>query len=872
MEYILPLADSRVTLATCGGKGVSLARLAAAGLPVPDGFHVTTAAYEQFVADNALRDDIATALDAVDSSRVATLEEASRHIRDRFSAGTIPAALAGAIVEAYSTLPGADPAVVVRSSATAEDLPDASFAGQQETYLDISGVDALLKATKNCWASLWTARAIGYRGRQGIAPERIALAVVVQVLVPAQAAGVLFTAHPLTGQRDRVMISAAWGLGETVVGGEVTPDTIIVKKQGTRVVTRETGDKALMTVRRDGGTRVEAVPESRRRARVLDDEAAAELTRLGLQIEALYGTPMDIEWARSDGHLAILQARPITALPEPTTTRPDAWRLPAGAYVAMRNNIVELMPDPLSPLFATLGLQAVNISLQRILGAFFGRHDVAPTPLIIVVNDYAYYNGSLSARQMARVMLGSAGILRRMFSGAVARWTEMGRPRYVATVNSWRSRPWRQLSEPEILSAVRELTEAAVDAYGTLVSGVIPGAWITEGLCTLVCNLVARSDVPARTFLMGFDSIPLRADKSLYDLAQWVREREALAAHVRRTPGPQLAGQLADSQPPDGVTPSDWHGWQSRFRAHLQRYGSMIYSLDFANPVPADHPAPLLETCKHYLRGGGVDPHARQRTSAETREAATWRLSRRLGRVRRELFHRTLAPAQRFAPLREDGLADIGLAYPLLREMLLELGRRLDDRGLIDRPDDIFWLEQDEVEIALRQRRHDRALKPMHDVVRRRRAAWRAAGRLSPPFTVVRVLGFESRARRRRGGRRDGDRLKGVACSPGRVTGPARVLRGPEDFGQLQPGDVLVASITTPAWTPLFAMASAIVTDVGGPLSHGSIVAREYGIPAVLGTGAATRRIRTGQTITVDGNTGVVVPAAASRDPFRSRT
>jgi phosphohistidine swiveling domain-containing protein len=863
MAYVLGLADDRATLQRCGGKGASLARLASEGLPVPDGFHVTTSAYSSFVADNQLADVITTALATVDPTQPATLETASAQIRERFARGTTPTGVINAIVEAYATLPGTDPAVAVRSSATAEDLPDASFAGQQETYLDISGVDALLAATRDCWASLWTARAIGYRARQGIGSERIALAVVVQVLVPADAAGVLFTAHPLTGRRDHVMISAAWGLGESIVSGTVTPDTVVVDRQRGRVVSRQIGDKALMTVRGDAGTHVEEVPDDLRRASVLDDEAARELTRLGTRIEALYGTPMDVEWARADGSFAILQARPITALPPVAAGQPNGWHLPSGAYVAMRNNIVELMPDPLSPLFATLGLQAVNASLQRIVATFFGRPGAMPEPLIIVVNGYAYYNGSLSAGQMIRVLLGSVGIARRMFSGAVARWTEHGRPRYLTTVEGWRSREWRQLPEPEIFSAARELTEAAIDAYGALVSGAIPAAWITEGAFTLVCTVVARSDVPASTYLMGFESIPIRSEKSLYDLAQWARRHEPLARHLRRTPTARLADELADERPPDGVGAEVWRGWQTRVHDHLEQYGGTIYNLDFAAPVPADDPTPLLETCKLYVRGGGVDPHARQRDTVERREAATRRTTKRLGWLRRALFRSSLARAQRFAPLREDGLAEVGLAYPLLRRMLLELGHRLVERGRIDQPGDVFWLEQDEIEAALHPQIGVRAAESKASVVQQRRAGWRAAARVTPPFSLMRLVGFEY-AQRPKTASVDGERLTGVACSPGTATAPARVLRGPDDFGQMQPGDVLVARITTPAWTPLFAMASAIVTDVGGPLSHGSIVAREYGIPAVLGTGNATTQVHTGQLITVDGDAGVVVPAAAT--------
>lgn len=864
VTYILPLDDARATLVLVGGKGASLARLAAAGLPVPDGFHVTTEAYQAFVSENNLQGDILAAVETIDAWRPAMLEEAARRIRDRFMQATIPPPLAEGIVAAYATLPGADPAVAVRSSATAEDLPEASFAGQQETYLNVSGAEALLEATKKCWASLWTARAIAYRARQGIPPEKVALAIVVQLMAPAAAAGILFTAHPVTGQRDRLMISAAWGLGEAIVGGAVTPDTIIVDKESGRVISRETARKETMTVAYDGGTRDEAVPENLRSAPVLDDEAVAALSRLGVQIEELYGMPMDVEWALSAGDLAILQARPITALPpaaeaEDEVILTDEWKLPDSAYMAMRNNIVELMADPLSPLFATMGLQAINTSMTRLLAEFFGRPGMVPENLIITVNHYAYYNGSFSAGQLARILLGSVGVMRRMFSRPVARWTEVGRPRYIDTVQHWQAQPWRQHSSTELLAAARQLSEAAIDAYGSLVSGVIPAAWISEALFTMAHKILVRGDdVPAQTYLMGFDSTPIRAEKSLYDLARWIGERGTLAAYLERTPTPQLAAGLQNGHTPEPVVNDEWSEWQSRFRAHLELYGHTIYNLDFASPVPADDPTPLLETCKYYLRGEGVNPHTRQQTTVERRERATQRLLQRLGPVRRTIIRKFLKPAQRFAPLREDALADVGLAYPLLRQMLRELGGRLRDGGMLAAPEDIFWLEQDEVKAALIQLDQEHALQPEDDVVRQRKAVWRAARRLTPPLGLMRMLGrtFKMRKRGRRG---DSESLKGVACSPGRVTATARVLRGPEDFAQMGPGEVLVASITTPAWTPLFAMASAIVTDVGGPLSHGSIVAREYAIPAVLGTGAATKRIQSGQTITVDGSAGVVV-------------
>ncbi|OQY36344.1 MAG: hypothetical protein B6243_03380, partial [Anaerolineaceae bacterium 4572_5.2] len=205
--------------------------------------------------------------------------------------------------------------VAVRSSATAEDLPDASFAGQQETYLNISGAASVLEATQKCWASLWTARAIGYRARQSIASEGVALAVVIQEMVFADAAGIMFTANPLNGKRDEALINASWGLGEAVVGGAVTPDSLTVSKPNGRVIQRENAEKQMMTVRTESGTEEQPVPDHLKNKVVLNDEQAVELARLGTKIETLYGMPMDIEWTLAEGEFAIVQARPVTALP-----------------------------------------------------------------------------------------------------------------------------------------------------------------------------------------------------------------------------------------------------------------------------------------------------------------------------------------------------------------------------------------------------------------------------------------------------------------------------------------------------------------------------------------------------------------------------
>ena len=828
--------------ASAGGKGSTLSRLYQAGFPVPDGFIIFPTAF----SEGELEPDAWTQV-------LAQLNELRR--KGDSANGLHPVTLA------------------VRSSAMAEDSVQASFAGEFETVLNVRTNQEIWQAIHAVYRSRRAERVQAYAQAKGIRPTRAdglhEIAVIVQRLVPAAVSGVMFTAHPITGARDRVLVNASWGLGEAIVSGRVTPDTLIIDKATGRIDARQTADKHLMTACSETGVEELPVPKTDRRAPVLSDEQAAELAELGVRIESLYGTPLDIEWTLAEGAFSIVQARPITALPAEVKAREvgfphsTEWTLPAGSYTAMRNNIVEMMVEPLTPLFRTLGLASVNASLGRLLASFFGRPGLMPDEIIITINQYAYYNGSWSAGQLARILLRSVGIMRHMFTGAVERWTEEGRPQYGTAVERWQEEPWPDRTATEILEAVRELAEAAIDAYGSLVSGVIPAAWITEGLFSLAYRtaIKRRNDPAAPVYLLGFDSTPIRAEKSLYDLAQWARARQGLAHYLDASPAGDLATQLDENTPPPGVEPSEWQAWLNLFRSHLEAYGHTVYSLDFGNPVPADDPVPLLETFKWFLSGQGANPHERQKAAVDRREQATQAIQGRLGGLRLRLFHKLLEPAQRYAPLREDGLADIGLAYPLLRQMLRELGSRFVSAGMIQEPSEIFWLEQQEVEQAAAGLDRGDTLTCLTTTVAQRQEAYQSAKRLTPPLGLIRIrlLGRQiEKATGARSRRQDGDTLKGVAASPGSVTARARVLHGPEDFHRMSPGEVLVAPLTTPAWTPLFARAAAIVTDIGGPLSHGSIVAREYGIPAVLGTESATRRIHDGQLVTVDGDAGLV--------------
>jgi pyruvate,water dikinase len=864
--FILKLNGSDATLELVGGKGASLARMAVAGLPVPPGFQITTHAYRRFVSANFLAEAILSAAAQASADDPATLDRASAQIQSLVAQSTLPDDIAALIRQSYAELGADDPPVAVRSSATTEDLPGMSFAGQQETYLNVCGGDQVLAAVKRCWGSLWTARALGYRARQGIRPEDVSIAVVVQQLVPADVAGVLFTVNPVTGARDQMMINAAWGLGEAIVGGQVTPDTIIVDKQTGAIESLHVADKDVMTVRLPEGTREELVPAEKRQQAALPPAQAAELIRLGVEIERLYGQPMDIEWAMCDKRIFIVQARPITTLPEPRPTL--EWKLPRAGGRYARSSVIELLPDPLSPLFATLALPLWNETLRALMQSLGFERLLAGNFLLVTINEYAYTEFGLSAWQSARLLVALPKLVPRMvrlMRSAQARWAEEARPHYTNVVGAWAARDLATTPSAELLAGAREIVKAAAGHYVSIQTGILPVANLSEAAFTYVYNHIIKrqSDPPALTFMLGFDSAPIQAEKSLYDLVSWAGTQAELSAYLARTRSKDIV-VACESQSAPIADAESWRGFAGRFAAHLNRFGHAIYDLDFAKSVPADDPAPLLETLKFFLHGPARSPHERQAGAVLAREQATQAVLARLKGVRLRLFRFVVQTAQRYAPLREDALADVGLGWPLLRRMLREVGRRMVAAGAIAERDDVFWVKWDEVDEAARALDAGQPAEHYGGVVAARRATWERARKVTPPVALpsqggVRILGIDvSRWMPARTGQAAGDIIKGVGASPGRVVGVARVIHGPEEFDLMQPGDILVAKITTPAWTPLFALASGVVTDVGGTLSHSSIVAREYHIPAVLGTGVATERVRSGQHITADGDAGVV--------------
>lgn len=862
---IVPLTVSDVSLQVAGGKGKSLAKLISADLPVPPGFIISTDAYIELVVANKLKEPILEIVTKV-ASQLLTADEAEASIRSLFATAEIPMATANSIKRAYSELAEGELAVAVRSSATAEDLPNLSFAGQQDTYLNVCGEMAFFEALRNCWASLWTARAISYRDRMQIDHRDVAMAVVVQAMVQADIAGILFTANPATGDRSEIVITASFGLGEAVVGGHVTPDTYVLNRKDftTKQVIIGAKEKMIVSLP-DQGTGVQAIAADKRAESSLSDELLLKLATLALEAEQLYeGVPQDIEWAVANENCHLLQSRPITSLPA-STLADVKWNPPREGMRLVRRQVVENMPEPLSPLFEDIYLEAgFDQSIDEFLlklGVPVDIDDFIERPMFRTVNGYAYCIASYKLGwqmfgKIPKVLFWYITSLSSMLKNMIPMWRDEELPNYLDTIGQWKAMDLSASADAKLLSGIRSL--ATADAvYWFYISLVMGLAKVTDGMLHyFLSSRLVSGELTSGMFLRGFPSKTLEAQAELESIATRVNAIADLNEMVIETPAGQLMDELRQHADGDSLLKD--------IQQYLDRYGHQIYNLDFIQPTQVEDPLPVLLSLKMLVQNPDYDTGLLQAEMAKERASLVRGTLESLGPIRRWLFRKLLGWAQSTGPNREEALFYMGAAWPTLRGFALELGGRLVDAGTIVQPEDIFYLTGEELTEAISARDDGNTLLEFDQLVASRRELRESRKKLHPPAMVPEKSRYKfgpfdlSAWETQKRNQDDSNTLNGFAVSPGTITGVASVILSPSDFEKMEPNTILVCPTTTPAWTPLFSQASGLVTDIGGMLAHGSIVAREYGIPAVMGTGNITQRIVTGQQILVDGNRGIV--------------
>jgi rifampicin phosphotransferase len=836
--WVVPLESlGRNDWERAGGKGASLGELLRAGFAVPPGFVVTTAAYDLFLDSAALAEHIAESL------RVNPDDDASsRAIRSAFMAAEIPSEVKGAVSAAYRRLapPGTQDspnvAVAVRSSATAEDLPGATFAGQQDTYLNVIGLAGVLDALLRCWASLWTSRAIAYRRQAGVEHAAVKQAVVVQRMVFADVAGALLTANPITGLRDELVIDASPGLGEAVVSGLVTPDHYEVDKRSLKI-TRWVPGRGEVVVRglpRGGTQQAAASPAPGQPA--LPEPVVRSLARMGTAIERHFRVPQDVEWAWAGEQLYVLQARPITALPAPRKPgRRQRW------VSAMMAELFPTRPYPLdvSSYTATL-LRIVADAMARPLGLAFP----PPDELFVEEDAVVVALEGKGPRPTWRTLFMPWVTFWRTRHVDAARWEDD--PMLAEAQRTARELERRDLQALDWAGVLRTVREAL--AIGPLVAELrrryAPPVVRDLLLLWLVVTLAGRRR-QLGVLLSGVETKTLELNRAIEALAGRVRADPAVRECFATTETSDLLDALA-RVPSAGP-------FLEAFEEFLDCYGHRETVVTLASqPTWKDAPEVPLGVIKSLAAG-----HPGSRSSGSSAwEAARDDILKRsfLGRapLRRHVLR--LLERARLAPrLREDTHFYFTLAQPTVRRSFLELGRRLASVGALDQPMDIFHLRLAEIEaIGVPWPPSPDGMEGVRAIVARRRAKRESLeGR---PLVDPRMVALPAPEPA------GGALLVGSPGSPGVAAGPVRVVRDPSEFGALRLGEVLVAPYTNPAWTPLFPRAAAVIVDSGGPLSHAAIVAREYGIPAVMGAANATRTLADGQRIRVDGTRGVVWP------------
>ncbi|MDG4837771.1 PEP/pyruvate-binding domain-containing protein [Micromonospora sp. WMMD967] len=798
--HVIPLSEvTSEMLDLVGGKAAGLGELIRRGERVPEGFCVTTEAYRL---------------------------------------GVIPTA---EVVAAYERL-GAGP-VAVRSSATAEDLPDASFAGQQDTVLDVVGTTQLIAAIEKCWDSLHSDRATAYRDARQIDHRQVRMAVVVQRMITPRAAGVLFTANPLTGRRDEMAVDAAPGVGTTVVDGVATVDHYVLDG----VARDDTG--------------------------CLTSAHLADLRATGERLQTHFGCPQDIEWAiDADDVQWLLQSRPITSLfPQPPATDKPLPRvyLEFGHVQGMRQPVTPMgmstLRTQIAAMLASLGVRVeiVDIGgrlygdltdlardrssrkrLVKLLAVDFGPRAQAVMQHVLADPRFAPTSGGVTrggaptAASLRTARRAVVGILR-----ALAR-PDTARIRMFEAIEQMRTRsaaPTDLGSAADRLRFVQARDAHADDTADAIMWPIVAGMLAAALPAALLKGLAGPDEI--HTVLGGMPhNITIEMDLALWRLAQSAGDHRQL---LLDTPPAELAARhLRGTLPDIGMA------------AFLDVYGHRgVAEVDLGVPRWEEDPTPVFAAVANYLRVTDPQqaPDRRFRRAASAAETALEDLTRRARRrrpVRGTVAAFLLRRARSLAGLREAGKF-AGL-HPLreTRRQLLLIGADLHDSGLLDQPDDIMFLTLDEVHDVVHQ-----GVDPRATVTARRAVHRRELRRGSVPVALL-SDGTDVEAVLPAAPAADGT-LTGVGASAGRVTGPARVVQDPRT-AHIEPGDVLVAATTDPGWTPLFLTAAALVTETGAIMAHGPTVAREYGIPAVICVPDVTRTLRTGQVVTVDGAAGTV--------------
>jgi len=849
-----------------GGKGANLGELSRiSGIQVPEGFCVTTEAYKILTENNQQINNLLDELTGFKAEDRGNISSISAKICNVIESLLIPEDIAEEIA-AYLTKFGENNAFAVRSSATAEDLPSASFAGQQDTYLNIIGTGSILRHISKCWASLFTARSVIYRVQNGFDHRKVQLAVVVQQMVFPQASGILFTADPVTGNRKLLSIDAGFGLGEALVSGLVSADCYKVKEA-------EIVDKMIATKKlafyglNKGGTETLQIEPDRQKIQTLSDEQILQLAHIGRQVEAHFGSPQDIEWCLADDTFYIVQSRPITTLyPIPMTTDQENH-----VYISVGHQ--QMMTDAMKPLGLSLwqlmafrpmfkagGRLFVDVTQQLASPAgskmfidAMGEHDPLIKDALITITERGDFIKPLPNDQSAPgVIKGSSGKSATDILAQVA-----NDPAVVADLIKLHETSLNELKQnihaksgPELFDfIVEDMQQFKKSLFGQVNLGLIMAAidastWLNENMM----KWLGEKNVADTLSLSAPYNITSEMGRELLDVADVIRQYPEVIAYLQ---------QVKDDNFLDGLLEFDG-GQQTRnaIDAYLEKYGMRCAGeIDITKTRWSEKPATLipiiLGNIKNFGSGASKQKFEQGRQEALKKEQELLdRLKKLPGGERRALETTQMVSLLRnFIGYREYPKYSIVSHFFVYKQALMKAVAQLVEAGVINEKEDSYYLTFEELREAARTNKPDREL------INKRKEEHKLFEKLNPP-RVITSDGEIITGKYRREDLPAGA-IVGLPVSSGVIEGRARVILNMED-ADLEEGDILVTVFTDPSWTPLFVSIKGLVAEVGGLMTHGAVIAREYGLPAVVGVENATKLIKDGQRIRVNGTDGYV--------------
>ena len=808
-EYILSFNNiKKEDIPSAGGKGANLGEMTSAGINIPKGGVLLSQAYDKYMSENV-----------IDPEKY----ENGKELREAIINGELPSVIKKEVTEFYTSM-GDDVRVAVRSSATAEDLEDASFAGQQETYLNVIGITDLLEKVKMCYASLWGDRAVSYRKNSGYDKEKVALAVVIQEMVESEAAGVMFTSDP-AGNKDNVHINAAYGLGEAVVSGIVSPDEYICSKEG-KLIKQIIGSKKeeIIYSREDKGTVRCEVDEKRQKKAVLDKKMISALVKEGIRIEEHYGHPMDIEWAVRGKEIYILQARSITTLSgnnEGAFTEADFEAYPKvkPAKGSMRESVLfnlEKNPTPYYPLdhdFGGFVGEQKNILFNQIGIEFVGgMNPIDKDGVSYMASSKAKLNKNIFSIPKYLKMVKNVDSNIKCANDSLKKC----RDRFDA------ERKTVLINTAEIGESLKRMHDLiGKTAYDRFLYALMPNA-VESGKVTKALRKIDKK-LNAYDVLEGLSYVTADMNRDMKELCISINADEKMAECVKANDYKTICA----AYPVLG----------RRFERFLAVYGSKsdFNCYCFISESFRENPDRFINTLRPMLKSGGeavTDKEEAEKNFKELMDKAKEAFS---GKKYTEFANRVRG-LRHYHYIRE--------ATQYLWESEFEhcryLLHKLADLMAVPYNDLLYLFEDELYEVCKKGK-----LGAKEDIIKNRKKKRAFA-----------VAYWDKCMRDALAG--DDDSVKGIGASEGQVNGKVCVVHSPAEFHKLEKGDILVCPYTDPEWTPLFALAAGVVVDTGGTLSHAAIVAREYKIPAVLATGDATLKLKDGDKVLVDAGTGSV--------------